>query len=107
MDVRSLLRSCLFTESSAHDFYSFILNNAENTQHIKKTVVRRVLFFTQSENIELLKYCFMDSYRNQIKRTLLSKSYTKDNGLVDSVKYLLYKYNNQNKQLLNILLKVF
>ena len=102
-----LLRSCLLTESSAHDFYSFILNNAENTQYIKKTVVGRVLSFTQSENIELLKYCFMDPYRNQTKRTLLSKSYTKDNGLVDSVKYLLYKYNNQNKHLLNILLKAF
>ena len=49
----------------------------------------------------------MDSYRNQIKRTLLSKSYIKDNGLVDSFKYLLYKYNNQNKQLLNMLLKAF
>ena len=55
----------------------------------------------KSVKMLLLKYCFMDPYRNQTKRTLLSKSYTKDNGLVDSVKYLLYKYNNQNKHLLN------
>ena len=95
-----LLRSCL-TESSAHDLYSFILNNAENTQH-KKIVVGKVLSITQPENIEPLKYCSMDLYRNQIKRTLLSKSYIKDNGLVNSVKYLLYKYDNHNKQLLNI-----
>ena len=100
-----LLRQCLFDDSCCKDFYTYILN--ENLSLINNTLMGRVLNYTSRKNVNLLKYVFNDCYRRMAKQKLSSHVKNGQNGLVDTIRYLLSDYKKQNKQILAGLLYVF
>ena len=66
----------------------------------------RVLNYTSCKNVNLLKYVFNDCCRRMAKK---NSSHIKNgqNGLVDTIRYLLSDYKKQNEQVLAGLLYAF
>jgi hypothetical protein len=100
-----LLRSCLFGSSSAQQFYTHILS--ENDCHMQRTLLERVSSFCNQTNIDLMKYVFNDTYRNSKKCILQEHLPGGQNGLIDSIRYILNNYSYNNKKLLSIMLNAF
>ena len=106
MSYLSLLRSCVLSKSNTGVFYCVMLESSRN-KAISRTLMGRAFAFAQCNKIDLYKYIFSDHY--QITTMRQSKLFIPDgaSGIVDSVRYIMCNYNNENKKLLGQLLQSF
>ena len=101
-----LLKTCLFSSSKAGEFYSYILNDHLQGNHVDKcSLVGRCLKACSKNGINLTKFLCEDSYARKQRRELFPSP--EDNGLLDSVRHLLCSRDPYSSELLNLLLKSF
>ena len=107
IDIQSLdlLSQCLMSDSNSRSFYSFMFNDSSDNPD--NTLVGRMKIFAKKENFNLCNYIFSDTYRKVVKRKLSHKVAHGVNGYVDSLRYLLNRGTVYNRNLLQLLLKVF
>ena len=106
MSYLSLLKPCVLNKSNTGVFYRALLESSRN-KAISRTLMGRAFAFAQCNKIDLYKYIFSDHY--QISTMRQSKSFFPDgtSGIVDSVRYIMCNYNNENQKLLGQLLQSF
>ena len=101
-----LLKSCVLSDSVAHDLYSFILHRDNN-----RTLAGRVAEYCNMKNVNLNKYIMYDDYAKSIKDKLIRDNIMVEpsvNGVVDSIKYIIYNdYDSYSHMLLKYLLNAF
>ena len=107
IDIQSLdlLSECLMSYSNSRSFYSFMFNDSSDNPD--NTLVGRMKIFAKKENFNMCNYIFSDTYRKVVKRKLLHKVAHGVNGYVDCLQYLLSRGTVYNRNLLQLLLKVF
>ena len=93
----SLLRSCLLFPSRASQFYSFLIQSSSHSRCL--TLVDRCL--TSDRSLDVCRLVSDDSYIRGFK------SYHEPNGLVDSIVLLMSDYNDNARNILQMLLNVF
>ena len=107
MYTMDLLCSHMKNDAKGRTFYSYILKQHRSVNFSSRNnLVNRCIAVCQSYSISLFKYMFLDEYAKSCKR-LHFKSYPVDNGIVDSVTYLLSTFNYENRVLLQDLLIPF
>ena len=102
-----LLRSCLVNDSKSTNFYSFLLSKTKNSKTLEKTLVGRAYMAAQHHSVNLYQYIFNNSYRKQCKHRFNIGVRPGQDGMVDSIRYLLSDYNNEKRLLLSYLLRPF
>ena len=98
-----LLKSCVLSDSVTHDLYSFILHRDNNSW----TLAGRVAEYCNMKNVNLNK---CDDYAKSIKDKLIRDIMVEPsvNGVVDSIKYIIYNgYDSYSHMLLKYLLNAF
>jgi hypothetical protein len=98
-----LLKNCLASSSSTASFYQFLLTCERN---YTKTLVGRSKAGCDTFNVNFERYIFDSSYVAQTKYRLGNKN-TCDNGIVDSIRTLLFNYNSINRNVLRSIVKPF
>ena len=76
----------------------------KNERFVEKTLVGRALSYCHEYKINMFAYLLNNSYRNSVKRRLAQPVAPGVNGVVDSVRLLLSKYNNTNRGILTNML---
>ena len=71
-----------------------------DTDMYRYIITPLLLNYTSCNNVKLLNYVFNDCYRRMAKQKLSSHVKNGQNGLVDTIRYLLTDYNKQNEQIL-------
>ena len=102
-----LLRSCLVNDSKSTNFYSFLLSKTKNSKTLEKTLVGRAYMAAQHHSVNLYQYIFNNSYRKQCKHRFNIGVRPGQDGMVDSIRYLLSDYSNEKRLLLSYLLRPF
>ena len=101
-----LLKSCVLSDSVAHDLYIFFLHKDNN-----RTLAGRVAEYCNMKNVNLSKYIMCDDYAKSIKDKLIRDNIMVEpsvNGVVDSIKYIIYNgYDSYSHMLLKYLLNAF
>ena len=88
----SLLRNAIINNSKART--SMI---KRGTTQSDKNVITRCFNIRKTHHVSLMCYVFDERYANQCKKPIHSVS---QNGVTDSVRTLLTKYNQHSKQIL-------
>lgn len=99
-----LMRNCMLNNAATREFYSFLRLQPSNM--VNKTLFGRASEYCEEFGINLQDYIMKDTYRKTQKQRLKKQEYEQD-GLVDSVKFLLSDFNEAKRQSLNALLKPF
>ena len=97
-----LLRQCLLSDSNTSEFYCYLLSQFKS--QLSHTLVGRINNFIKDKDIDVLKYVLNNEYRKAIKLRLTKRI---PDGMIDSIRYLLNNYTDNNREILNVLLKVF
>ena len=102
----TLFRSMFLSRSRSQRFYKFLLTQRfKGCKLSKRNILHRILNSCDKYDIAFYDYICTKSYLKGIKRDL--KKYTED-GIADSVSYILQTYASQNdRSLLNALLSPF
>jgi hypothetical protein len=100
-----LLSSCINSTSATKKFYMF-LYNCDKMAH-SKTLVGRTKEFCDDNNINLMKYVLDSSHKRSTKLKLQRHLPAGNDGIVDSVRTLLWNYSATNCKVLNNMLKAF
>ena len=100
-----LLRQCLLSDSNTSEFYCYLLSQSQS--QLSHTLVGRINNFIKDKDIDVLKYVLNNEYRRVIKLRLTKRIPDGTNGMIDSIRYLLNNYTDNNRAILNVLLKVF
>jgi hypothetical protein len=97
-----LLRSCVYSNSLAGQFYSFLLH--EQKSKTAGTLLGRVQSYVQN-NIDVCHILTCDNWKSRfcLKDTIPDGV----NGVIDSIRAILLNYNHNGKTLLNGLLKAY
>lgn len=101
-----LIRSHFSTFSKGRIFYTFMLK-----QHMSgrlnghDNLLNRVRAVSDKHGVSVMKYIFDNEYVRKYKTKI--KAFTTDDGVIDSAAYLLYNFNNDNRQMLQMLLLPF
>ena len=101
-----LLSAHMKNNAKGREFYSYILSQYKSGQfssHV--SLVNRCASVCQSRNILLFKYLFLDDYAKSCK--YLHKSYPINDGITDSIVYLLSDFNYEHRVMLQSLLMPF
>ena len=100
-----LLRANVLSDSSTSKFYTFLLTKSHDSG---KTLVGRSYLYANDNNINIVKYVFNNAYRTRIKNNLSLPIPVGINGMVDTVRSLIFTdFNQRNRQLLNNVLKAY
>ena len=54
-----------------------------------------------------MSYVFNDNYRNTYKKNLRCHPVDRQNGLIDSIRFILNNYTSVNRNILSILISAF
>ena len=100
-----LLCQCLLSDSNTSEFYCYLLSQSQS--QLSHTLVGCINNFIKDKDIDVLKYVFNNEYRKAIKLRLTKRIPDGTNGMLDSIRYLLNNYTDNNRAILNVLLKVF
>ena len=101
-----LLSKCLSSNSKASDFYYFMMNlHLQDESLVKGSLIDHVFQTCSSHNISFVKFLFKTSYSESCVRQL--KKFPTNDGMTDSVHYLLYEDNFYRQSSLNMLLIPF
>jgi len=100
-DTVSLLNRCFKSDSGARTFYSHLLYAKDPVS--AKTLVGRARVLCHKLNIDIFKVVFMSN----VSSLFCSDSNVNDDGLLDSVKFCLYNFNNFNRTVLQQLVNSF
>ena len=99
-----LLRLCLGNTSVARYFYAYLLHNVSSQNC--NSLVDRSSKFCEDYGINLMRYLlnkgYFDMVNNKLKRHLEGID-----GIVDSIRTLVYSYSPENRYILNTTLKAF
>ena len=102
----SLLKSHFNNNSISRKFYSFLLRRHSFGDMIgHNDLISRCKNICQNNGISMWKFVFDDKYTNICKNQL--KYFSKCDGVVDSIHYLLQNYNGVNRQMVQMLLLPF
>ena len=95
------LRSSLLHSSHAKNFYTFLM--CQQTMKTTKTLVNRALTCAQETDVDFNQFLFNDSYFKQKRRV----SHVFNDGVVDSIKGLLFDYSAENRDMVQLLVNTF
>ncbi len=94
------------TYIKGRSFYSYIFDQCNaGLLSSHDSLVNRCFFVCRSRNISLYRYLFLDDYAKSHK--LLNKSFPIDNGVIDSIMYLLSDFNYEQRVMLQNILMPF
>ena len=97
----NLLRSNLLYDSSASSFYSHLFRPGVDHEN---TLVQRCHQFACDHRIDILHYILDDKYHNECKyRFKLPET----DGIVDSIRQQFYEYNDQARNIVQLLVNPF
>ena len=99
---REIRQSNMNNDAIGRSLYSNMLNRRHNASH--KNLVQRCKQICDTRDISLVRYVFNDPYSTLCKRDI---TFQDDDGLVDSVQYLLHDFNFDNRLLVQSLLTPF
>ena len=98
----SLIRNALLNKSKARTFYLHMFKH--RTSHTDKNLLSRCLEICNAHRVSLTRYVFDENYASKCKRQIYA---VPQDGVVDSIRSLLYNYNQHSKQLVKLLLSPF
>ena len=75
-----------------------------HTSHTDKNLLSRCLEICNTHRVSLTRYVFDEHYASKCKRQIYA---VPQDGVVDSIRSLLYNYNQHSKQLVKLLLSPF
>ena len=74
------------------------------TTHKDKNLISRCLEICNAHRVSLTRYVFDEHYANKCKTDIYA---VPQDGVVDSIRSLLYNYNQHSKHLVKLLLSPF
>ena len=98
----SLIRNALLNNSKARTFYLHMFKH--RTSYTDKNLLSRCLEICNTHRVSLTRYVFDEHYASKCKRQIYA---VPQDGVVDSIRSLLYNYNQHSKQLVKLLLSPF
>ena len=84
--------------------FSGLLTYNDCTSHTDKNLLSRCLEICNTHRVSLTRYVFDEYYASKCKRQIYA---VPQDGVVDSIRSLLYNYNQHSKQLVKLLLSPF
>ena len=99
-----LLRFCLGHTSVARYFYAYLLHNVSSQK--SNCLVDRSSKFCEEYGLNLMRYLLNKGYFNMVNNKL-KRHLEGIDGIVDSIRSLVYSYLSENRYILNTMLKAF
>ena len=90
----------LLSDANAQQFYVNVLSN--HAGYVKNTLIDKVLSICNKQKIDFMSYVFNDNYRNTYKKNLQYQPVDGQNGLIDSIRFILNNYTSVNRNILSI-----
>ena len=98
----SLIWNALLNKSKARTFYLHMFKHG--TSHTDKNLLSRCLEICNAHRVSLTRYVSYEHYASKCKRQIYA---VPQDGVVDSIRTLLYNYNQHSKHLVKLLLSPF
>ena len=86
---------------------SFYLNLLNNVTNVKNTLFQQCQFFAFNDNINIFNYIMNNSYMNSCGKSLNCDVFSNDNGLVDSIRHMFYDFNDNARDIIQLLVNPF